>query len=276
MQRPKSAPKTVLCIHDLSSVGRAGLSTICPALAVMGVQAIALPTSVLSTHTGGLGDPVVMSGGGYGQAALDHFAQLGLEFDGIYSGYLSNLNQAQLVRKAFSLWPKAYKMVDPVMGDHGRLYSGIYPELAVAMQDLARQADLIVPNLTEACLLLGKPYQEKEFTKAEASQLAQELTALCPNVVITGLPMGKYLGCAGAGEENFVIQKPFLSRSYPGTGDLFGAVLLGGLFRGNALSAAVDNAAAFVSHCIELTPPEADPRLGVWLEKALAQPERKI
>lgn len=276
MQLLKNAPKTVLCINDLSSVGRAGLSTILPVLATMGVQPIALPTSVLSTHTGGLGDPVVMSGGGYGQAALDHFAQLGLEFDGIYSGYLSSLNQAQLVRKAFSLWPKAYKVVDPVMGDHGRLYSGIYPELAVALRDLAKQADLILPNLTEAGILLGKPYEEKDYTKAQASVLAQELTSICPNALVTGIPMGKYLGCAGAGQETFVVQKPLIPRSYPGTGDLFGAVLIGGLCRGNALSAAADSAAAFVSHCIELTPPEADSRLGVWLEKALAQPDRKI
>lgn len=269
MQQLKNAPKTVLCIHDLSCVGRAGLSAIIPALAAMGAQPIALPTEVLSTHTGGFGEPAVMSGGGFGQAALEHFAQVGMQFDVIYSGYLSNLNQAQLVRKAFELWPKALKVVDPVMGDHGRLYSGIYPEMVVAMRELCRCADLILPNLTETGLLLGLSPEEQVYDRASASVLACRLKELAPNGVITGLPMGKYIGCAGTGEEDFVIQKPLLPRSYPGTGDLFGALVIGGLCRGNALSAAVDKAAAFVSRCIELTPPEADRRFGVWLEAAL-------
>ena len=115
-------PKKVLCIHDLSGVGRCSLAVILPVLSVMGVQPVALPTVVLSTHTGGFGTPARLDGCAYGEAALEHYRELGLSFDCIYTGYLGGEEQAALAEKAFDLWPSAYKVVDPVMGDNGKAY----------------------------------------------------------------------------------------------------------------------------------------------------------
>ena len=92
---------------------------------------------------------------------------------------------------------------------------------------------------------------------------------LAPQAVVTGLPLGKYIGCAGAGREQFVIKKLHIDRSFPGTGDLYGAVLIGSLIQGNALSAAADNAAEFVSLAIQQTPAGQDTRFGVWFEPLL-------
>ena len=117
-----NAPKTVLAIHSLPGFGRAALSVIVPVLSCLGVQTVALPTAVLSTHSGGLGTPAKLSNPGYGPAALAHYQRLGLRFDCIYSGYLSDPSQAKLVEQAFSLWPQALKVVDPVLGDGGHLY----------------------------------------------------------------------------------------------------------------------------------------------------------
>ena len=150
-------PKTVLAIHDLPGFGRAALSVIVPVLSCLGVQAVALPTAVLSSHTGGLGTPAKMSNPGYGPAALAHYHRLGLHFDCIYSGYLSDPAQAKLVEQAFELWPQAFKVVDPVLGDGGRLYKGLGAEMVPAMYNLCSKADLITPNVTEAALLLGDP-----------------------------------------------------------------------------------------------------------------------
>ena len=152
-----NAPKTVLAIHDLPGFGRAALSVIVPVLSCLGVQAVALPTAVLSTHTGGLGTPAKLSNPGYGPAALAHYQRLGLRFDCIYSGYLSDPTQAKLVEQAFELWPHALKVVDPVLGDGGRLYKGLGTEMVPAMYNLCSKADLITPNVTEAALLLGDP-----------------------------------------------------------------------------------------------------------------------
>ena len=152
-----NAPKTVLCIHDLPGFGRAGLSVIVPVLSALGAQAVAVTTAVLSTHTGGLGTPAKLANPGYGPAALEHYRRLGLRFDCIYSGYLADASQAKLVEQAMDLWPDALTVVDPVMGDHGRMYRGLAPEMVPAMYTLCSRASLILPNTTEAALLLGDP-----------------------------------------------------------------------------------------------------------------------
>ena len=152
-----NAPKTVLAIHDLPGFGRAALSVIVPVLSTLGVQTVALPTAVLSTHTGGLGTPAKLANPGYGPAALEHYHRLDVKFNCIYSGYLADAAQAKLVEQAFELWPRAFKVVDPVLGDGGRLYSGLGADMVPAMYSLCSKADLIVPNVTEAALLLGDP-----------------------------------------------------------------------------------------------------------------------
>ena len=235
-------PKKVLCIHDLSGVGRCSLAVILPVLSVMGIQPVALPTVMLSTHTGGFGAPARLDGCAYGEAALEHYRELGLSFDCIYTGYLGGEAQAALAEKAFDLWPSAYKVVDPVMGDNGRAYTTVTPAFIDRMRQLCRRADLILPNATEAGLLLEKPLPDP-LDEAGAQALADELAAaLAPNVVVTGLQLDKYIACAGAGRERFVVKKLHIARNFPGTGDLYGAVLIGSLIQGNALSAAADNA----------------------------------
>lgn len=265
-----TAPKTVLCIHDLSGVGRCSLAVAGPVLAAMGHQPVLLPTAVFSTHTGGFGEPAKTANHSYAIAALEHYHALDLAFDCIYSGYLASAEDQKLVNLAFDYWPNALKVVDPVMGDHGRFYSGMEDKLP-GMQALCRRADLILPNLTEAGFLLGEAITAESFDKQSATELAARLTSLCPQAVITGLPMDKHLGCAGGGRESFVVQRLRIDRSYPGTGDLFAAVLTGALLRGNALSAAVDAAAGFVSDAISATDPAADPRFGVWFEPLLGR-----
>lgn len=264
-------PKKVLCIHDLSGVGRCSLAVILPVLSIMGVQPVALPTVVLSTHTGGFGTPARLDGCAYGEAALEHYRELGLSFDCIYTGYLGGEAQAALAEKAFDLWPSAYKVVDPVMGDNGKAYSTVTPEFIDRMRQLCRRADLILPNATEAGLLLRKelPAQlDEESAQALADALAKELA---PNVVVTGLKLDKYIACAGSGRDRFVVKKLHIARSFPGTGDLYGAVFIGSLIQGNALSAAADNAAEFVALAIQKTPYDQDTRYGVWFEPLLSR-----
>lgn len=265
----RTEPKKVLCIHDLSGVGRCSLSVIQPVLAVMGLQPVALPTVVLSTHTGGFGQPARMDGAAYGLAALEHYQALGLQFDCVYTGYLGGEEQAALAERAFELWPQARKVVDPVMGDNGRPYSNVTDEMIDRIRALCRRADLILPNYTEAHLLLRKELPTSALDDAAAQELASELATLAPSAIVTGLPMGKYIGCAGAGQDRFVIKKLHIDRAFPGTGDLYGAVLIGSLFQGNVLSAAADNAAEFVSLAIQQTPAGQDPRFGVWFEPLL-------
>ena len=168
MQKPVE-PKKILCIHDLSGVGRCSLAVILPVLSVMGFQPVALPTVVLSTHTGGLGTPARMDGSAYGMAALEHYQTLGLQFDCIYTGYLGGEAQVALAEKAFALWPAAYKVVDPVMGDNGKAYSTVTPALVERIRSLCRAADLILPNYTEAQLLLQQQPVARDLRQISAA-----------------------------------------------------------------------------------------------------------
>lgn len=265
-----TAPKTVLCIHDLPGFGRAALSVIVPVLSALGVQAVAVPTAVLSTHTGGLGTPAKLSNPGYGPGALAHYKRLGLRFDCIYSGYLADPVQARLVEQAFDLWPDAFKLVDPVLGDGGRMYRSLGAEMVAAMRGLCARADLILPNLTEAALLLGEQLP-RNASPEQAAGWASRLVSLCPEVVMTGVTAGRSIGCVGAsrGGDAFLTKAPLIPRMYHGTGDIFGAVFVGRLLQGNVPQAAAQAAGAFVAECIRATPPDADERLGVWLEAAL-------
>ena len=168
MQKPVE-PKKILCIHDLSGVGRCSLAVILPVLSVMGFQPVALPTVVLSTHTGGLGIPARMDSSAYGMAALEHYQALELQFDCIYTGYLGGEAQVALAEKAFALWPAAYKVVDPVMGDNGKAYSTVTPALIERIRNLCRAADLILPNYTEAQLLLQQQPVAKDLRQISAA-----------------------------------------------------------------------------------------------------------
>ncbi len=268
----QTCPKTVLCIHSLPCYGRSALAVIVPVLSAMGVQAVALPTAVLSTHTGGLGVPARMADAGFGPAALEHYRQLGVQFDAVYAGYLADAAQVRLVETAFALWPSAVKVVDPVLGDGGHMYRGLLPDLVPAMYDLCAKADLILPNATEAALLLGMPLPPGgQLTPEGAANQARRLCRVCPRVLVTGVVDGRSIGCAGADRSGaaYWVKTPLQPRMFHGTGDIFAAALIGRLLQGNVPAAAAQAAAAFVGECIRQTPDGADERLGVWLEGAL-------
>ena len=247
------------------------MGSVAPVLATMGFEPLPVPTAVLSCHTGGLGEPVRMNVGDYAARALTSYKELGLEVSCVLASYLPDAAARDAAAQAFSQWPAALKLLDPAMADNGKLYRGM--EGAVEpVRELAARADLVLPNLTEACLLLDEPVPEGPVTPDWAFALAERLRErLGTGAIVTGLPMGKNIGVCAAGRTAFLVQKPRLARSFPGTGDLFAAVLAGSLMRGNALSAAADMAAEFVWQAISHTASTSDTRLGVWYEPLLAR-----
>ena len=130
-------PARCAAVHDLSGLGRCSLSVILPAMSVMGVQVCPLPTAVLSTHTGGFGTPARRDLTDYLTEALAHYRTLGLPMECVYTGYLGSVAQVALCQGLFAEWPAAMKVVDPVMGDHGKLYHGFTPELVQGIRELA-------------------------------------------------------------------------------------------------------------------------------------------
>ena len=266
---------TVLCVQDLSCVGRCSLAVVLPALAAMGVQPCALPTALFSTHTGGFGAPARTDESGFIRAALAHYEQLGLAFDCVYSGYLAGAAQVALVEQAFLQNPAALKLVDPVMADHGKPYASMTSEVRAAVARLCEHADVIVPNVTEAALLLEEdpaPAACGLHAVRHAALLLRRFPALRCAVVTGGALLDGRRGnlCAVRGQTPVFLPYAPVPQDYPGTGDLFAAVLTGGLLRGFSEAAAIRLAARFVALAAEQTlQAGGDPRFGVRFEPLL-------
>ena len=248
----QTTPRCAL-IHDMSGFGRCSLTIIMPVLSVMGIQCCPLPTAYLSTHTAFSGNTLLDMTENMAAAAA-HWAELDIDFRAIYSGFMSSLRQIDLTADFIRTFRRdtTQVVVDPVMGDNGKPYRTYTPELCSAMGKLADLADVITPNLTEACVLLDRPYDERLLQSETACrELVQRLSRDGQrSVVLTGVSVAP--GQTGAacfdrnGGEITVVQSPLVERSFHGTGDLFAAVLTGALLQGGTLSQAAQRAADFV------------------------------
>ena len=267
--------KRVAAIHDLSGYGRCSLTVALPVLSVMGIQCCSLPAAYLSSHTGFSGFTFHDMTGEM-MPALEHWKALGLRFDAIYSGFLGSERQMEIVRRAKALFPEALLVVDPVMGDHGIPYKTYTPGMCANMAALAGHADLIVPNMTEAAIILGRPYDTAPGTEEAAGEWLEALAGQRRSVVLTGLSLRE--GDIGLGwldapsGTRGVIQRPFIGQEYHSTGDLFASVMLGALLQGAPLSQAADRAARFVGDCAGLSAAEGTGTCeGVRFETLLGQ-----
>lgn len=276
----------VAAIHDLSCFGRCALTVIMPTLSVMGLQCIPVPTALFSTHTGGFQNMHFVDLSDSMEGIADHFSSLSLTFDALYSGFLGSARQIGIVSDFIDRFrgegdARACVMVDPVMGDDGKLYSTYTEELQAGMRHLCEKADIITPNLTEACFLTGTPWCDTStMTAAQAEtyagELAQKMTAFgASQIVLTGVPYGDRIGTYGLDLREGSRQKFFYSvvrqpKSFPGTGDIFASVLLGARMRGEDLFAATRAAADFVGEVIAYSQCCGEPtRDGVLLEPML-------
>ncbi len=178
----------VLAIHDLSGFGRCSLSVILPILSCMGIQVCPIPTAILSTHTGNLGDFQFRDLTDYISPAFEHYKRLNLSFECIYTGFLGSVSQIDLCLDIFNHSSGSFKVVDPVMGDNGKLYKVFDNNMKNRMVELAREADLITPNLTEACILLNIEYPIKAISSSDARSFLLKLSeAYSRYVIITGV-----------------------------------------------------------------------------------------
>lgn len=275
MQDINSRPMRVAAIHDLSGFGRCSLSVILPVLSVMGVQVCPIPTAVLSTHTGGLGDVEFRDLTDFIQPTLEHYKRLNIDFECIYSGFLGSEAQIDHCLEFFSSYDKALSVVDPVMGDHGKAYRTYTKRMRERMGELVRVADLITPNLTEASMLLNMDYPSAPLTRTQAKSMLARLSELGPKyVVVTGVSMAtNEIANIGYDREHnsyWFVPCDYVPVSYPGTGDIYASVLTGSFLNGDSLPMAMDRATRFLEIAIKTTFTYAqDTRYGVMLEKSL-------
>ena len=249
--------KRIVTIQDISCVGKCSLTVALPIISAMGVETAIIPTAVLSTHTmfsdftfKDLTDQI--------QPISDHWKKEGITFDAIYTGYLGSAEQTRLVCDFFDRYKTSDNIifVDPAMADNGKLYPAFDSGFAKQMAGVCAKADIIVPNLTEACLMTGTEYKT-EYDATYIVELLHDLTEMgAKKAAITGASFdGKY-GIVGYDSESDAMFSYFhekLPTSYHGTGDVFSSVCVGALSNGLPLEKAIQIAADYTVACIRIT-----------------------
>ncbi len=270
-------PKRALCIMDLTAVGRASLAVILPVLAACGVQGCPLPASLFSTHTGGFAGVAVRDASEFCLDALKQYFYEDIDFDVVYAGYLRGAGQFAAAGAAFAQYPGAFKIVDPSLGDGGRLYGGITPATVELMRGLCRDADLLTPNVTECALLTGQ-------TPGAAFGVAEQVAAL-PRIAALSQKGASVLATSADGENGatrrvlglaigekdpFSVTYVPQKHGFPGSGDLFTSSVTGLLLAGAPLKEAAEVAAEFVGAAIDATAKTgAERRHGIHFEQFL-------
>lgn len=268
----------VAAIHDLSGFGRCSLTVIIPILSCMGAQVCPVPTAVLSTHTGGFHNMAFTDLTNEMTAYINHWKKLDLEFEYIYTGFLGNEDQIDIVIdfcEHFKASEKTRVVVDPVMGDDGELYQTYNYMMQERMRELVAKADIITPNLTEVMFLLRREYEDRPFHDEEMKEMLIELSNMGPKIVIiTAITdhLGTKSNIAYDKTEETFWKIPYeeIETFYPGTGDVFTSVLIGGLIKDYTLPEAIHLAASFVSLAIQETnEDDTAAREGIAIEKVM-------
>ncbi|NCB44581.1 MAG: pyridoxamine kinase [Clostridia bacterium] len=270
--------KKVAAIHDLSGLGRASLTTIIPILSTMGVQVCPMPTAVLSSHTGGfegysfvdLTDTMV--------AYKNHWKEVGVKFDCIYTGFLGSTRQIDIIIDFINDFGTSENMVvvDPVMGDDGKLYPTMDEKIIQKMRELVHKADIITPNFTEAAYLLGKEY-DLHISEIEVKKWLVQLSDMGPTtVILTSAPEDMHnkatnvIAYCRETDKFWKVSCQYIPAYFPGTGDAFTSVIIGSLLQGDSLPIALDRGVQFITACIRASYGFDYPtREGVLLEKVL-------
>lgn len=259
--------KRIVTIQDISCFGKCSLTVALPIISAMGIETAVIPTAVLSTHTGGFTGYTFRDLTGDIEGIAQHWKSIDLKFNAIYTGYLGSIEQAEIVSRVFDDFrdDDTLIIVDPAMGDSGRLYAGFTDEIVTEMKKLCSKADFIIPNMTEAAFMLGLPYTEN-YDEEYIRDILIKLSQLgCGRPVLTGVRLGDRKHGATAYDSQsgqfYFSFRDNINRTMHGTGDVFASVFTGAVTLGKSLEQALEMAVDFTFDCIRETLPVAD---DVW------------
>lgn len=265
--------KRILTMQDISCLGQCSGSVALPVLSACGHETCLIPSALLSTHTGQFQGYTFFDLTEQIPGIIDHWRREGIMFDALYTGYLGSARQAQFAREMIDtlLRPAAHIVVDPAMADNGKLYAGLDDACVKAMRCLCSAADVILPNLTEACLLTGMEYREDWDGDYVARLLDALLETGAKSVVLTGVVFSSDAtgGIIAHGTERKYFRHRRVNRMFHGTGDVFAAAFTGAFLRGLSLEDAAELAARFTLRSIENTEDDPAHWYGVKFETAL-------
>lgn len=266
--------KKVVAIHDLSGMGRCSLSVALPILSALKSQCCPFPTAILSNQTG-YPKYSFLDLTSEMNTYKNVWANLGVEFDCIYSGFLGSKHQVDIVLEFINDNKNAFVVVDPVMGDNGSIYPIFDNDMCIKVKSLVKYADLITPNITEALILLNEDYSNIDLNINEIISIAKRLSNLGPKkVVITGiLDDDKIINLAYEKntDSHYIIECDYNKISYSGTGDIFTSIITGMIINGFSLYDSVKKASEFIHKSVSYTSQfNTDRNDGVFFEMFLS------
>lgn len=270
-----------MTIQDISCFGQCSLTVALPIISACGVECCILPSAVLSTHTAGFTGYTFRDLTDDIPAIAAHWKREGISFDAIYTGYLGSIAQIEMVENMAELIrSEGLLIVDPAMGDNGKLYPGFDQAYADRMAQLCGRADIILPNVTECCYMTGIEFREN-YDEEYVFTLMRALAGKgCRKTLLTGICYedGRYgVGLYDSGTDT--IEYYFHERSprnSHGTGDVYSSAFVGALMKGKSLMGAAAAAADYTLECIKLTVDDPDHSYGVKFELALPKLIEKI
>lgn len=245
--KTQSNNKKICCVNDMPGVGKIALSAMIPFLSVNGIEVASLPTALVS-NTLDFGKFDILDTTEYMERTVDIWNSLGFKFDCISTGFMVNPKQIDIIEKLIKNQnkEKLLVVVDPIMGDEGKLYNGITEFNVQIMRKLSSYADILIPNYTEACYLVDGLCAKKELTIEEANNLVKQLRNLgAKSVVITSsLVDGKncVIGYDHTKDNFFTIEFDLVDVRFPGTGDIFSSILISDVLNGKYLEDATKHA----------------------------------
>lgn len=264
----------VAAVHDLCGYGKCSLGVAIPVLSAAGIDVCPVPTSLFSAHTRFpkfyMHDTTPML-----TEYLDAWREEGIQLDGIYSGFLGSAEQVDAILRLYREYPKALRIVDPVMGDGGAKYPTYTDEMCEAMKGLVDGADVLTPNLTEASILTGIAYAGQDVDEEYIKGMMDALLGMgAKSVVLKGVVhegesiIRNYVTVRGGDVEE--VSGELLPYMLHGTGDLFASGLTAAIYAGESLLSAVEFAGGLVRHAMEITPAQPDYQVrGVSFESVL-------
>ncbi|WP_050636519.1 pyridoxamine kinase [Candidatus Stoquefichus sp. SB1] len=247
--------KRIALINDITGFGRCSIASMAPIVSAMKIQAVPIPTAILSTHT----QFPVYYFDDYTPRMSDYiqtYKDLNLEFDAIATGFLGSQEQVDIVIDFIRYFKKenAFVLVDPVMGDHGKLYATYTPQMCHKMKELVQYADLMTPNLTELVTLVDQPYPDHLPSFDELNQMCETLAKQGPkHIVVTGIPFNdkQILNFIYNQDEDYqIVMVDRIGQDRCGTGDVISAVIAGCYLNGYHFYESVKKATEFASKCI--------------------------
>lgn len=281
---PKGPLQRVAAIHDISGFGKCSMTVVLPILSAAGIEVVCMPTAVLSTHTGGFEGFTYRDLTEDLPAITEHWKSLDLHFSSIYSGFLGSPEQVDIVSNFMDTFNSDNTLVyvDSVMADEGELYSVFDDHMVDKMRELCEKADLLLPNITEACFLLKQPYQHGPYTRDYIEKIVRGLSDMGPEkVVLTGVYFdNEKLGAACYDRAEDKVEYAFSEKvpgQFHGTGDIFGSFCLAALLNGKSLLDSTQFAVGLTTDCILRTVArETNRREGVDFEGVLPEMMKRL